>query len=351
MKKLGYLLATLALAAVLGYFVHNVWQTTSYLKDNGRPATLKIESRYNASTWAKPLPLKKQHAYAAVMAPSYLVLIETAQDLPVGEEIFVLFGPGKSGRAAREMSLRPIEGSLRLRGPEDGVPVQVADTDMFDRWQERAMGPIGPETPGKPAPAPEPVVDAAKPRGGLVTVPLLIGGAQASVLELIWLNSRWTEWVLLLIAVLFIKVLALNAWSLPWNERRSGTDSKKFVHPAMRRVDPDSAMTPSAKIKLTPSRAEEDVAPARPAPASAAPAPVAPAPVSPSPAVAPASEPAADAAAPRRTIPAPASTTSTPAAPTQVSTSVTAPPMPLPNVDPNAPLVLKRKPKPEPEGQ
>ena len=241
MKKTLLLIVSFILTCFVAILLVDIWETTAVVQQEGRTGTLKIERQYNASRWDSPLPLKKINVYTATLAPKHAVIIETDQELVAGREYFIRFLPRDKASAVRERALRPIAGSLRARLAADGKPDGIVSTDAMDRALEKAMGD-----------APKGDVAAPATDHANKSVSFLIGGANDGVLELIWQNSTVGEW-LVLIALLFLtKALLLSAWFTPWSERESKADRPKFIHPSLRRIDPDEPAAPPKPIALAP---------------------------------------------------------------------------------------------------
>lgn len=310
MKKILWFAFGLALLTGLGSVVWNTWQTTVYFQENGQTGGITIGKKYNASRWTSPIPLKKLHAYTAVLAPHHEVLIESDQALTENSEYFIRFLLRDTAEAAREWSIRPLASSIRLKAAADGTPVKLSDTDIFDRVLDKAMGPVGPEVYVRPRAVAEAAPSHEKP-----TVPFLLAGAEDSTLEIVWRNTTVGELIIAGLWLLMAKIILLHAWTTPFNpSRRTGVERKDFVHPSLRRIDADAPDTPSAKLTYTPKPdLHDDPAPAPP---------------------------------PRTTIPAPASTKDGPRRPAPIVSTATTAPF-VPPAQSEAPtLKLARKPKP-----
>ncbi|MBC8008519.1 MAG: hypothetical protein H7067_00305 [Burkholderiales bacterium] len=266
MKKILWFLFALALAAGLGAVLENAWGTTKFFQENGREATIKVGRKYNASRWIEPVPIKKVHSYVATLSPSHEVLIETDQSLKENEEYFIRFLFRDEAVVARQKSLRPLVGTIRLKAEADGAPVQLADTNIFDRAVDKAMGPPAEGVYVRPREVAENAPAHDKP-----TVPFMVAGAADGTIEIIWNNSGLGEIILVAVWLVVIKMIALHAWVTPFNPNRpTGTESKKFVHPSMRHIAADTPDAPSAKIAYKPKPAEPDfVPPPKPVPAPA----------------------------------------------------------------------------------
>lgn len=264
MHKAFNLLVSLGLAFVIGWLGWNTWQTTRYFQDHGREGSLKIGRVYNSSRWSSPIPLKKIHAYTAVLEPRHEVLIESDQPLEENSTVFIRFLTRDLGASLDAYSVRPLVGSIRIRTSADGSPVKLDDTDAFDKLVDRAMGPIGPGVYVRARPQAEAAPDRAKP-----TVPFILAGSEDSTVELIWKNSTVGEWVAYGLLILLFKAWFVYAWSLPWRPVRSITERKDFVHPSMRRIEADAPAAPSTKLTYIPKPERDIVLPAtapRPAP-------------------------------------------------------------------------------------
>ncbi len=263
MKKLFWFALALALTAYLGVILKNTWETTEFFLANGREATLKVGKKYNEARWAKPLPLKKISAYTATMAEKHEVLIETDWVLNEKQTYPIRFLLRDVAAEARRMSVRTLPNSIRLHTKEDGTPVTLQDTDLFERALEVAMGPPAEGVYVRPRPVAEAAPDTTAP-----TVPFLIVEPGAVTWQVIWNNTRPGEWAVLVGWLLTLQWLFTHAWNLPWRPAaRQQTDKKDFVHPSMRRIDPDKPNAPTAKISFTPRKdAAVDDAPPPPPP-------------------------------------------------------------------------------------
>lgn len=342
MKKILWFLFALALVAGLGNVLSNTWETTKYFQDNGREATIKVGRKYNASRWISPVPIKKVHSYVATLTPNHDVVIETDQSLKENQEYFIRFLFRDEALVAREKSLRLLVGTIRLKSEADGTPVKLADTNIFDRAVDKAMGPPAEGVYVRPREVAENAPAHDKP-----TVPFILAGAQDSTLEIVWNNSGIGEIILVAVWLLVIKTIALHAWATPFKPNRpTGSESKNFVHPSMRRITRDAPDAPSAKISHKPKPAQPDFVP--PPEPQTAPIPVpTPSPYTPPPAASsiPAAPPPRPTAIP---LPPGAKSPTAPSAPAEpYSTSTTAPFVPAQGaVEPT--LKLTRKPKPTP---
>ncbi len=244
MKKLLLFLVALAIAGFVGAFAWQTWQSTAFIRAQGSEATLVAGDRYNASRWAEPLPLKKLQAYPATLAPEYDVIIVSDQDLVSGRQYFIRFLPREQIRTAPATPLRPIPGRLRARTTTDTPPSRVPGTEKLERLLDRAMG-------NKPSPA-----TAASsaipplPNDNDGSVPFVFVEADESLFETLWRNSRGGEWLAMLFALLISKALFIQACAEPWRVRRSPSDDKEFINPALARVDPDPPPPPPRPIPI-----------------------------------------------------------------------------------------------------
>lgn len=318
MKRIILLVLALGLAVFLGRLGWNVWETTRYFQAHGRDATLVIGKRYNTERWSSPLPLKKIYTYTAKLEPKYDVLIESEQELRENDTVPVRFLPRDAAGEARAFSMRPLVNTMRLRGPDDGAPVKLDDTDAFDRLVDRAMGPPAEGVYVRRRPVREAAPSRDKP-----TVPFLITTAQGGTWSLVWKNSRVLEWMALGLAILAVNSLLGAAWARHQAARRPGVGKKGFVHPSLRKIQADAPDEPSKKLTYVPKPDEEIVLPEeekrRLAEARAA-----------------VGAKAAKAAATEENAPAEQSLPS-------LAANETAPPMPITNGEPS--LKLRRKPR------
>jgi hypothetical protein len=149
---------------------------------------------------------------------------------------------------------------------EDGTPVTLQDTDLFERALDKAMGPPAAGVYIRPRAVAEAAPDTTAP-----TVPFLIVEPGAVTWQVIWNNTQVGEWAVLVGWLLVLQWLFTHAWNLPWRSNaQSKTAKKDFVHPSLRRIDADQPEAPKAKISYTPRKTPPAEAPA---PASAAPSP------------------------------------------------------------------------------
>lgn len=254
MKKILWFAFGFALIAGFGAIIWNSWQTAVYFQENGREGTLLVGRKYNASIWSSPIPIKKINSYVATLAPDHEVLIESDQSLKDNEEYFVKFLLRETAAEVRSRSIRPLVGTIRLKSEADGTPVRLADTDLFDRIVDKAMGPPAEGTYVRPREVAE-----AAPRRDVATVPFIFAGANDTAVEIIWNNSGVGEWILAGLWLIAIKMIILHAWVTPLNPgRKSKSERKGFVHPTMRRIEADTPATASAKITYTPKGEDHD---------------------------------------------------------------------------------------------
>jgi hypothetical protein len=265
MKRLLLLLLGLGMLGTIGWLGWNVWETTRYFEAHGREATLVVGPRYNAARWASPLPLKKIHAYAARLEPKYEVLIETDQPLKPGDTVHIRFLTRDLAPGLLAFSARPVVNTLRLRAADDGTPVKIEDTNLFDRLVDKAMGP--------PAEgvyvAPRAVAEAA-PSNEKPTVPFLLAAPGEGTWRRIWNNSSPGEWILLGLGLLAAQSLLIAACDRQKAARRPNPNRKDFVHPSLRRIEADAPDAPSKKLTYLPKPDEEIVLPASQRPSAMA---------------------------------------------------------------------------------
>ena len=267
MKKLFWFALAIALAAYLGVILKNTWETTEFFLANGREATVKVGKKYNESHWAEPLPIKKISAYTGTMADTHGVLIETDWALNEKQTYPIRFLLRDVAAEARRMSVRELSNNIRLHTKEDGTPVTLQDTDLFERALDKAMGPPAPGVHLRPRPVAEAAPDSTAP-----TVPFLIVEPGALAWQVIWSNTQAGEWAVLVAWLLTLQWLFTHAWGLPWRSAlRPKADKKDFVHPSLRRIEADRPDAPKAKIaykpRKTPAAEAPPVAPETPAPA------------------------------------------------------------------------------------
>ena len=242
MKKILLLIVSFTLTCFVAILLIDIWDTTTAVQRDGLIGTLKIDRQYNASRWDAPLPLKKINVYTATLAPKHAVIVETDQELIAGREYFIRFITRDKTSAIREHTLRPIAGSMRARLAADGKPVGIESTDPIDRVLEKAMG---------DAPKSGDAVPAAGHTNDSVS--FLIGGSNDSTLELIWRNSTVGEWLALGALLLVTKAMLLSTVFTPWSEHRAKADQPNFIHPSLRRIDPDApSAQPKRRIALPP---------------------------------------------------------------------------------------------------
>lgn len=248
MKKLLLFIIALGLAGALGKVLWNTWETTAIFHAEGREATLKVGKKYNTSHWSSPLPIKKIHVYTATMAEKYDVLIETDQALDEKATHTIRFLLRDRAAVVRQMSIRPLVGTIRLRAKEDGTPVTIKDTDLFERILAKAIGPLGDGV----KPKAQPVAEAA-PNLEVPSVPFLIAPPNAPIWRIAWENGTVGEGVILIVWILIVQWLLVNASNQPWRPNAAKRSEKdNFVHPSMRRIDADTPAAASQKIAYTP---------------------------------------------------------------------------------------------------
>jgi hypothetical protein len=247
MNKAFYLIITLVITGLVAAISLDGWRSHDFVRANGHEGTLRIGQRYNASRWAEPLPLKKIHAYTATLAPNHEVIIESDQDFNAGQQVFIRYlDRGANYTPLGNIKLRPASGSIRLRTEADGTPLKIDPTAPMEHVLDLAMGS-----------SPNPTT-SSRPDGSVATNPelrptaFLVGGANDSVLELIWNNSRAGEWALLFFALFLLQAFAINAWTLPWREAKHSDEDKDFIHPSLEQVEPDAPRAPVTKIAFKP---------------------------------------------------------------------------------------------------
>jgi len=254
LNKILYTLVSLILAALVAVIATDVWRSHAYIKDQGTEGVLTIGQKYNASRWSEPLPLKKLHVYTATLAPSYQVLIETEQDLAPRSRVFIRHLALNDMTVDRlDGSLRPVSGHIRIRTPADGAPTGVSTTAPLEKAVDKAMG----NQPAAPAPG-----SLYSPNLSQNAAAFLIGGAKDGTLELIWNNSGPGEWIALFFALFLLQSFAINAWTLPWRERKPSDEDKDFVHPSLESIEADAPRPPVAKIAFKPKPKDSGEAPA-----------------------------------------------------------------------------------------
>ena len=254
MKRVFLLLLGLGLAALIGRLGWNTWQSARFILDQGREATVVIGKRYNAERWTSPLPIKKVYTYTAKMEPKYEVLLETDQDLKDGQTLAIRFLTRDLAADLVDYSMRPVVNTLRLRGAEDGSPVKVEDTELFDAMVDKWMGPPAPGTYIRQRPQAEKAPNTGKP-----TVPFAFAEKGATTWDVVWSNSRVQEWILLGMGLLGVQTLLLSAYDHHKDSRLKKSRGKKFVHPSLRKVEAASPETPSKKLTYVPKTEEEIV--------------------------------------------------------------------------------------------
>lgn len=254
MKRLFLLILGLGILGGLGWLGWNTWQTTRYFQENGRDATIVVGPRYNAARWAMP-PLKKIHTYAARLEPKYDVLIETDQELKENDKLAIRFLTRDLAPDLLAFSARPVVNTMRLRTTEDGTPVKIEDSNLFDQLVDRAMGPPAEGVYVRPRAKAEAAPDRQKP-----TVPFVISESGDSTWAIIWKNSRAGEWLAVGFALLAAQSLLIAVADRQKAAARPDTTKKGFVHPSLRRVEAD-ATAPSKKLTYVPKPDEEIVLP------------------------------------------------------------------------------------------
>ena len=253
MKRLLLLLLGLGLAAAIGGLGWNIWQTTKYFEAQGREATVVIGKRYNAEQWTSPVPIKKIRTYTAKLEPKYEVLVESDQDLKEGETRTIRFLTRDLAAGLVDYSIRPVSNTLRLRGADDGAPVKIEDTRLFDELVDKWMGPPAEGVTIRARPQAEAAPDRAKP-----TVPFVFTEAGDGTWAIIWKNSRVQEWLLLGIGLLAVQSLLIAAYDHHKDKRLAKRRSKN-AHPSLRNIEADAPATPSKKLTYVPKPDEEIV--------------------------------------------------------------------------------------------
>ncbi|TAG33298.1 MAG: hypothetical protein EAZ36_00870 [Verrucomicrobia bacterium] len=224
--------------------LRNSWQTAEYFRESGRPASIKVGTKCNASHWSSPLPLKRVHTYVALLAPDHEVVISTAKDLKENETYFVRFLLRDKAAIGRELSFRPIVESMRLKAEADGTPVRLEDTSLFDRALEKAMGPLGPGAYVPPARVAE-----AAPSQKSPSVPFMISGENDGPFTMLAQNITLGEGLALFAWLVAIKMIFLHAWATTWDSTPAGTIKRKnWVHPTLRQTEPDPTPAPPRPV-------------------------------------------------------------------------------------------------------
>lgn len=359
MKRIFLLLLGLGLAVAIGQLGWNLWQTTRYFEENGREATLVIGKRYNAERWSAPVPLKKIHTYTAKLQPKYEVLVESDQELKDGEMRTIRFLTRDVARGLVDYSIRPMANTLRLRGAEDGAPVKIEDTALFDNLVDKWMGP-----PAKGVYVRPRAVAEAAPSNEKPTVPFVFVDAGDNTWKILWSNSRVQEWLIFGLGLLSVQSLLIAAYDRHKEAGALKKLGKGYVHPSLRKIEADAPESPAKKLTYVPRPDEEialsdrekrrlagqaqattpaaDASPSTPPKSSTpslkfAPAPSTENPVAPTPPAIPAASEA---------VASPASGANTPAEePASLLEHETAPPMPIPG---DVVLKLRRKSSPGP---
>lgn len=254
MKKLFYILASLAVGAVVGVFVFQALRNTTHLRTHGREGTVMIDQRYSESRWSRPLPLKKIHAYTATLEPRHEVIVESDQPLDENRSYSILFLTRDQADEARRTLLRPISGAIRLRTANDPVPTRKDPTDPMNRLMSKAMGSATGPKASQASPDSQDIDKNA-------SVPFLIVRSGENFIQTLWGNSRIGEWIFVLAALLLFNALCRHAWKLPWGATVAAADKKDFVHPSLRAIDPDPPAKPRPPVEFTPSPPPEPPSP------------------------------------------------------------------------------------------
>lgn len=329
MKRLFLLLLGLGLAVAIGAVGWNLWETTRYFEAQGREATLVIGKRYNAERWMSPVPIKKIYTYTAKLEPKYEVLVETDQDIKDGETRQIRFVTRDLAAGLTDYSIRPLSNTLRLRGADDGSPVKLEDTALFDQLVDKWMGP-----PAEGVTVRKYAVAESAPTQGKPTVPFVFTSAGDSTWDVIWTNSRAQEWLLLGLGLLCVQSLLIAAYDRQKDSAQAKKRGKNFVHPSLRKIDADKPDAPSKKLTYVPRPDEEivlsDTEKRRRAEAAGAAATAAAQGTGPLPSASAATAPTASGAIPpSATVPTSASATPLVDAPDSLAGRETAPPMPI----------------------
>ncbi|MCU0791672.1 MAG: hypothetical protein MUE42_02195 [Opitutaceae bacterium] len=254
MKKILWFALGLGLLAAFIAIASNTWHTAAYFQAHGRDGVVVIGAKYNTSLWSKPLPLGKIHSYVAVLAPDHELILETDRDLPQNGEHFVKFLLRDTAVTARDYSVRPLVNTLRLKSAADGTPVRLADTNLFDRIVDKAMGPPAAGVYVRPRETAE-----AAPTRTAPSVPFVFAGAKDDTWELVWNNLGFGECLLAAFWLLAIKVVLLHAWAIPFDPNRPvGAERKDFVHPSLKKIEPDATPAASTKLSYVPKPADHD---------------------------------------------------------------------------------------------
>ncbi len=258
LSKLLYTAVTLVMTAFLAIIAIDTWRGHSYIKANGREGVLLIGQKYNNSRWAEPLPLKKVHSYTATLAPNYDVVIATDQELAPRSQIFIRHLSLNDPEVDRlEGIFRPLSGRIRLRTPEDGKPLAIDPTVPLEKAVNKAMGNQRAPEDGRPA--------QTGPDLSLASAAFLVGGSNDGVFELIWNNTRATEWIALGLAVFLLQAFAINAWTLPWRKPRPCDEDKDFIHPSLDKIEADAPKPPVTRIAFKPKPKDPENEPDKPA--------------------------------------------------------------------------------------
>ncbi len=230
MKKILYLLATLALGALIVGFVLHALQSTTYVNTHGRDGTLVIHQSYGDARLATPLPLKQIHTYTATLEPRHEVVIQSDQILAEQRTYGIRFLTRDRADDARRARLRPVPGSIRLRTTDDPVPKKQDPAAAFTLIVDKAMGTVVVNPPAGSAHT-LPTVSAG-------SVPFLLFERDQNLVEVLWANSRPGEWIFLLLALLLFNGLCQRAWNLPWSTRQSYAADDEHIHYSARVIEP-----------------------------------------------------------------------------------------------------------------
>jgi len=248
MKRVFFLLLGLSLAALIGRLGWNTWQSANFIRDQGREATVVIGKRYNAERWTSPVPIKKIYTYTAKLEPKYEVLLETDQDLKDGQTLAIRFLTRDLAANLVDYSMRPVVNTLRLRGAEDGTPVKIEDTALFDAMVDKWMGPPAPGTFIRERARPEAAPTNTKP-----TVPFVFAAKEAGTWDIVWTNSRVQEWILLGLGLMAVQSLLIAAWDHHKDGKlKKIRGGKKFVHPSLRKVEASAPEASAPKLTYVP---------------------------------------------------------------------------------------------------
>jgi hypothetical protein len=90
-------------------------------------------------------------------------------------------------------------------------------------------------------------------------VPFVFAGAKDDTWEVVWHNMGFGECLLAAFWLLAIKVVLLHAWTVPFDPNRPvGAERKDFVHPSLRKIEPDATPAASGKLSYVPKPADHD---------------------------------------------------------------------------------------------